>query len=590
MYIRQVKLYGFRNFKEATINFAEKSLIIGSNDIGKSNLIYALRILLDKSIPDTDLEPLDSDFYAYEDTNEILILIKFTNAEEDCIRAILGKSIDDSGNFCLGYHVKRDPLTKVKESKKFLIGTDENQLEEFNWRFYLKVLNLKYISSTRDLNIFIRKEKKHILEQARNKRNDDEKQNDESTLEKVGRTLKLANKRVGRLTYIIKATNDVNKELRELSLHNLSQDIAFDVCGTDISEFTNNLELVSQVNGNSLLVGGDGRNNQIFLALWSAKNGINQDKPDEISIYCIEEPEAHLHPHQQRKLADYLYKTLKNQVLISTHSPQIACEFSPNSIIRLYRNNLTTLAAKEGCCNIIEDSFTKFGYRLNVIQAEAFFSDLVFLVEGPSEVLFYKALASKIGVDLDRLNISILMVDGVGFEVYVNLLLALGIDFVIRTDNDIFKIPYKNEYTFAGIKRCIRLYTKYISQKTTNIDLSELTTNKSQLLSGFDTKIPPVENINIAGKFIKALELNNIFLSGKDLETDLKNSALSAKIREYFLDTDDSEIINEMQKKKATFMYQFLINNSEALDCLLDSNLSKPLLRCKEIVEAKYAE
>lgn len=39
---------GFRNFKDTKVNFNEKTLIIGANDIGKSNLIYALRILLDK--------------------------------------------------------------------------------------------------------------------------------------------------------------------------------------------------------------------------------------------------------------------------------------------------------------------------------------------------------------------------------------------------------------------------------------------------------------------------------------------------------------------------------------------------------------
>jgi putative ATP-dependent endonuclease of OLD family len=71
MLITQVKLEGFRNFKNATINLTKKSLIIGSNEIGKSNLLHALRILLDRTLSLADVEPQDSDFYVYEDTNEI---------------------------------------------------------------------------------------------------------------------------------------------------------------------------------------------------------------------------------------------------------------------------------------------------------------------------------------------------------------------------------------------------------------------------------------------------------------------------------------------------------------------------------------
>lgn len=58
MLIKSLILNGYRNFKDTRINFTEKSLIIGSNDIGKSNLLHALRLLLDKTLSDADMTSL----------------------------------------------------------------------------------------------------------------------------------------------------------------------------------------------------------------------------------------------------------------------------------------------------------------------------------------------------------------------------------------------------------------------------------------------------------------------------------------------------------------------------------------------------
>jgi putative ATP-dependent endonuclease of OLD family len=71
MKLSTVIIKGFRNFKNATINFNEKTLIIGANDVEKTNLIYAIRLLLDKSLSEYDIEPKDSDFYAYDDTKSL---------------------------------------------------------------------------------------------------------------------------------------------------------------------------------------------------------------------------------------------------------------------------------------------------------------------------------------------------------------------------------------------------------------------------------------------------------------------------------------------------------------------------------------
>ena len=87
MQLSNVSIIGFRNFKAIEVNLNSKSLFIGPNDVGKSNFIYALRILLDKHIAESELEPLDSDFFAFEETNRIEITLTFIHANEDCIRS-----------------------------------------------------------------------------------------------------------------------------------------------------------------------------------------------------------------------------------------------------------------------------------------------------------------------------------------------------------------------------------------------------------------------------------------------------------------------------------------------------------------------
>ena len=47
MRISRVQITNFRNFKSLDVALSEHAVIVGENKIGKSNFIYALRLLLD---------------------------------------------------------------------------------------------------------------------------------------------------------------------------------------------------------------------------------------------------------------------------------------------------------------------------------------------------------------------------------------------------------------------------------------------------------------------------------------------------------------------------------------------------------------
>lgn len=584
MRIGEVRLKGYRNFKDTIIKFSEKTLVIGSNDIGKSNLLYALRILLDKGLSDLDIEPQDSDFYAYEPTNELSIIIKFEEVTEDCILSKFKGCVSDTGELYIAYKAARDPISGVK-SYQFYSGCQIDKLEEISERYYRKVLNIKYIGSNRDLYTYIRKEKRNLIQIAKENRTPIETETDNVKLNEIESSLKTVNENITSLNFVKKATKSINNELKELSFHHSRQEVVFDIGASHTSKFIDNVQLASEVNGRSITIGGEGRNNQIFLALWAARNEVQEENPLEVVIYCIEEPEAHLHPHQQRKLAEYLYKVLKSQVIITSHSPQISSEFSPDSIIRLFEHEFATVAANGGCSERISDVMLEFGHRLNIISAEAFFASIVFLVEGASEVLFYKALAAETGVDLDRLNISILMVDGVGFEPYVKVLNELGIYWVMRTDNDIFKIPRKNLYRFAGVQRGLKMCLEFCNHDP---ETGEYLKQREELLHNFNNPIPP-ENTEAAEQIKSKLVEYDIYIATNDLEIDLFNSEINEDIKSFFTEFEgnysDEEYIDLMKGKKATFMFEFLSMNHTCLTKLADSPLSIPLKACVKYVE-----
>jgi len=581
MNLASVKLDGFRNFKKAKINFAGKTLIIGANDVGKTNLLWAIRLLLDRSLSDYDIEPKDTDFYAFEETNEFSIHLHFDDVTDDCVVSKLKGKIGNDNKLILAYKAFRDKTTKVK-TFQLLAGPTIELLEEIEDRYYRKVLNVKYISSRRDLHNYINREKSYLFQIAKENREENEATEDEKLYSQIQSELKSVDEKIPKLNFISSATNTINDELAKLSLHHTKQKIIFDASTSNVDNFINNVSIASKSNEQCVLIGGDGRLNQIYLALWASRNELTKESLKEVTIFCIEEPEAHLHPHQQRKLADYLNSSIKGQVLLTSHSPQIASEFSPNSLVRLFNKKGATKAASNGCSEIINKSFKDFGYRLSIIPAEAFFSDVVFLVEGVSEELFYKTLSKQLNIDLDRLNISILMVDGVGFSTFIKILNSLEIEWVLRTDNDVFKIPKKEEYRFAGIQRCIGIYREFFKKDD---DTEKILHDNENNLKGFTKPIPEAVNTKSASIIVKDLELYKMYLSKKDLENDLFNTAIKENLKSHFKDLDETEIINEMQKRKATFMYDFLRNNKDSLAKLAKDSISKPLITCKEIIE-----
>lgn len=582
MEIEWIKISGFRNFDNDKINLSKNTLIIGANDVGKTNLLYALRLLFDRSLSDRELDLSNSDYNVYTKSETIEITVKLTKVYEDCLKSTFKEDIKDGSLFIQYKNSKQGEYS-------ILTGSSEKLLELKNSRFYLKRLNMEYVHTNRNLTAFIKKEKNQILEYAKSQLNDEKNNQDKNVIEGIENKLNDINIEVDKLNYIQESLIKVNEELESLAIHNEGQKLTFKNVNSNIDRMLNNIELTYNTDEGALTIGGDGRNNQIFLATWISKQK-NIKSLERVTFYAIEEPEAHLHPHQQRKLSNYLLENFSEQIFITTHSPHIATDFKPNKIVKLYRQNKKNKIAKGGCSEDLELIFDDFGYRLNAITSDLFFVNAVFLVEGPSEKLFYNALSKSLSIDLDRLNVSIISVDGVGFKPFLKVCLALDIPFVLRTDNDIFtktkKVNDKNvEFSYqAGISRVIGIYKDILTSE-----------NKDKLLKFWDEikhetewekskGTPQVAHENVK-QIIEIVECDNIYFAEKDLENDIVNSALFNSLKEFYQAEDKNDIVKKMQTAKANNMFNYLKNNIDQLSYLESDPLAKPLYQIKDLAE-----
>lgn len=579
MRISKIHIKGFRNFDDEEITFQDKTLIIGANDVGKTNLIYALRLLFDKSISERDLELSDSDYNAYSGTNQIEITVTITNVTEECILSVLGGFVKD-GKLLIRYTNSKNGAYHL------LVGFSEDTLAEITTRQYIRRLNMQCVDTNRDLIGFLKHERVQMLRLAKEKLSEEAAAEDAHKATEIQEKLDSINAQVSSMHYISSALDQVNQELGKLSIHNEDQTVQFVAGESDAGKLLDNLALAYSASDHPLTLGGDGRNNQIFLATWIAKQNI-QKSIDHVTFYAIEEPEAHLHPHQQRKLSEYIQNHFDDQVFITSHSPHIASRFDPQGIVRLYPKAKITHAACGGCSEMLKKVITNFSYRLNALSAEVFFSDGVFLVEGISEVLFYNALAKELSIDLDRLNISIIAVEGVGFKPYVAVCNALNIPWVLRTDNDVFakptKTPTKNYY--AGISRIMGILEDILSGA--NNSLYDYW-NQHKAKNEWTYKATPPATATALNSYVRTQAVSyGLYVSDVDLETDLANGPLKTTLLTHYNKRAVSTLVKSMQTKKAENMMHFLSHNHTSLSCLSGDNIVLPMNDLKSKVEER---
>ena len=165
---------------------------------------------------------------------------------------------------------------------------------------------------------------------------------------------------------------------------------------------------------------GDGvKRTLIFSILRAYVEKINIDKSNVDYIFLFEEPELYLHPNGQRILYNILENlSIKDQVFVTTHSPSFFSATSINTnFIKIYKDTvIEPPCSKVKEINFVQNSTYKDAFQIICYEnsTSAFFCKKVLLVEGDSDLIFFKGLSKLINESycFDRENIGIIRING----------------------------------------------------------------------------------------------------------------------------------------------------------------------------------
>ncbi|WP_346655603.1 ATP-dependent nuclease [Lysinibacillus sphaericus] len=497
-YISKVKIKNFRNFLDVEVNLNHKQVIIGENNIGKTNFLKAIQLILDPTLSEEDRFLEESDFndsienpMENQISIEISIEIQGYELNTSLLSTFASATVSDSPPTIRFTYVFK-PIDGDRYGYHIYQGVDEENSFNHNHR---KMLNIKVINGLRDANSDLKNIRKSPLNKLI-KQYEIEK----SELEQIASKMKSESDAILNLEEIIDLKERVNQSLSS-------------IVGSNNPYSATNLETID-INPNKILntlrlmVGDDkqrptsetslGVTNILYIALillsiedrtipkllkkedyiqllkeapqnLLEKNylevqqdyfKLKQDIQDSNELYtffseyfpsidghtilAIEEPEAHLHPILQRCIFKDVMKK-PTSIILTTHSSDITSVSPIESMVHLRIQGKSTEVNSTAELKLNDKELMDLQRYIDVKRGEIFFGKGVVLVEGIAEEFLVPAFAEKLGKNLDYFGIICCNINSTNFKPYISLLRGLKIPYVILTDGDYFYIKEESD-------------------------------------------------------------------------------------------------------------------------------------------------
>lgn len=474
MKICRVKIKNFRNFNNVDFALGQSAVILGENQIGKTNLLFALRLILDPSLPDSMRQLNQTDFWdglprPLTVTDCIKVAVDITGFDDDAdTLAILADHlvIPEPMTARLTYEYR--PILSLQSQPasdsdyEFLIyGGDrpENRMSyDVRKRIPLEILHaLRDVES--DLNRWNKSPLRPLLERTQSKV-------DKGELNKISEEVSLAESELSKLPEVGNLSGLLNQKLLDMAGSSQAMETAFGLSPKDPDKLIRTLRLYFDNGLRDISEASLGAANVLYLALRSLElDNLEKEGSRQHTFFAIEEPEAHLHPHLQRMvyrnyLRQRLDKGAKGQddhspnisYFLTTHSPHIASVAPLQSLVILKKDsNGSTIGVSTAELDVTEPEQEDLERYLDVSKAETLFSRGIILVEGDAEKFLIPVLAERAGYNLDALGITLCNISGTNFVPYIKLFgrNGLNIPLAILTDND----PKNGETATLGENR-----------------------------------------------------------------------------------------------------------------------------------------
>jgi putative ATP-dependent endonuclease of OLD family len=456
MYLSNIKLWNFRKFGSDTIidlekpnldlNFTEGiNVLIGENDSGKTAIVDAMKLAL--KTHSYDWLRLDWDDF-FVGSTRLRIELKFENLIDNEAKNFTewlgwtGEGDETKPFLRLIYDATRNLDDQYIYPTEIRAGVDETGYQlTAEAREYLKTTYLKPLRDAKSELIprknsrltqilqgheaFKGKDQDHLLVGLFKEFNEQVEKyfegTDKDDVPLVGEHLK-GKELKGEVDKFIKAFYSKNKESN------------FGVLGNNLKSILEKLELSIKNELNP----GLGTLNRLFMA--SELLHLQKKNWNGLRLGLIEELEAHLHPQAQMQIIEALQVEKNIQLILTTHSPNLASKLKLENLIICNDNNAFPMG--EAYTKLDPDNYKFLEKFLDTTKANLFFAKGVILVEGWAEEILIPSIAKAIGVNLTEKGVSIVNIGNTGFDHYSKIYIRkeepyMNIPVAVITDSDV---------------------------------------------------------------------------------------------------------------------------------------------------------
>lgn len=469
LHISALRISNFRNFQELVVDpFPRNAVVVGENGVGKSNLLAALQLVLDPTLPRSARRLKETDVCAATLASTPL------NDVEVRVEVEIQGFEDSTGALSQfdGWIVSKTPLTarvtyvwRLEDQADNVDGqTSEAAAHEFVWRIFggsdeardasriVDELPLTVVPALRDAARDLASWRTSPLAAIV-----DMRPPSRTIIDTALATIGEATDKIAADTALLATGTSLKTRLADMSGKHLGIEPTMGVAASRGEQLVRSLRLfIDGSRSRDVSDTSTGGANVVYLALLLERLALRTEDDAQLDfVLGVEEPEAHLHPTLQRKLFGFLLRAYTKLVL-TTHSPNIAAVADLASVVLLRSDPSTGVTAAKTIptADLTPEETADLDRYLDTSRAEFLFAKAVVLVEGIADVYILRSIAERLGFDLDAWGVVVASVQGTDFGPYRKLLGPTGFDIphVVVTDGD-----QDVKVALSGLVRAARL-------------------------------------------------------------------------------------------------------------------------------------